>query len=176
MTATGSGPTLGSVQTPSSHSLSLPSPSLSLSSPPILSNPRPWVTSRPSVPSGFPEPSQSAAVRARLSQGCCQRCVQGNTQSQMHTVPSKTSMSCGQSARGSPAASPASSRLRPAGGQLLQKFGGPQAMEGGSVPVLQTRLISPLNLSKVIFSPKTLSLDQPNPYLQPAMVLLLALM
>lgn len=41
--------------------------------------------------------------------------------------------------------------------------------------MLQTRLTSLLNLSKVIFSPKTLTLDQPNPYLQPAMVLLLAL-
>lgn len=96
--ATDSGPKLGSVQTPSSHSLSLPSPSLFHSSPLILSSPWPWVTSRPSVPSGFPEPAQSTVVPVLLSWSCCQLWVQGNTQSQMHVVSSKNSMSCGQSA------------------------------------------------------------------------------
>lgn len=48
------------------HSLSLPIPSLFPSSSLILSSPWPWVISRPSVPSGFPEPLQSRIAEPEL--------------------------------------------------------------------------------------------------------------
>ena len=48
------------------HSLSLPTPSLFPSSSLLLSSPWPWVISRPSVPSGFPEPLQNAVVPVLL--------------------------------------------------------------------------------------------------------------